>query len=277
LIKRIDRTFIGRNRLWQSRELMWNLSLRELRTRYRKSFLGWFWSLLNPLSTVAIYSFVFGILFKATAPPGDPSGLTVFALYMLSALLPWSFFGLVTNLGMNSLLSYAGMVKKVAIEREVIVYSQVIFGLVQHSIEMSLLVIVLLIVGSPLLPWIPVTVLMMLLLGSFSAGIALCLSVWAVYFRDLNYLWGVLLQMWFFATPIVYDPSLLNGRVPEWVITIHDWNPMNVFVRSFRHTMYDGRGPRAVDFLAMLLFATGSLLAGRFFFRRGTRRLAEEL
>ena len=267
----------SRSPVFRSRELLWNLTLRELRTRYRKSFLGWFWSLLSPLSTVVIYTFVFGVLFKATAPTGDPSGVTLFAFFLLSALLPWNFFGLVTNMGMMSLLSYAGMVKKVALQREVIVYSQVLFALVQFGIEMSLLTVALLIAGSPLIPWIPITLGLMLLLGCFACGIGLALSVWAVYFRDLNYLWGILLQMWFFATPIVWHEELLVGRAPDFVLTLLDWNPMAVFARAFRDVLYNGRGPVATDILGIVIFSFGSLALGRRFFSRGVRRLAEEL
>ncbi len=126
-----------------SRELLWNLTLRELRTKYRRSVLGWTWSLLNPLATVVIYGFVFGTLFGSTAPVGDPSGLDNFALYLLCALLPWNFFTLVQNTAMGSIIGNAGLVRKVAFPREVLVLAQVGHGLVQFSIEMSLLAVVL--------------------------------------------------------------------------------------------------------------------------------------
>jgi len=95
--------------VYKSRELLWNLTLRELRTKYRRSFLGWGWSMLNPLVTVAIYGFVFGTLFAATAPVGVPSGLTGFAYFLLCGLLPWNFFALVNNLGLGSISGNAGL------------------------------------------------------------------------------------------------------------------------------------------------------------------------
>ena len=129
-------TVVQFKRLSDSRELLWNLTLRELRSKYRRSFLGWSWSLLNPLALVAIYGFVFGVVFGAEAPVGNPSGLTTYALYLLTGLLPWSFFGLVTGLGLSSLIGNAGLVRKVAFARETLVFSQAIFGFVQHCIEM---------------------------------------------------------------------------------------------------------------------------------------------
>jgi ABC-type polysaccharide/polyol phosphate export permease len=137
--------------VYRSRDLLWNLTLRELRTKYRRSFLGWAWSMLNPLSQILIYGFVFGTLLGSTAPIGDPSGLDNFALYLLCGLLPWNFFSLVTSLGLGAVSANAGLVRRVAFPREVLVFSNVLHACVQFSIEMSLLFIVMLIAGSPFL------------------------------------------------------------------------------------------------------------------------------
>ena len=146
-------------RLLGAHELLWNLTLRELRTKYRKSVLGWTWSMLNPLATVAIYSFVFGVLFRAEPPVGENSGIKVFALYLLCGILPWNFFILVTGTGMQSMLANAGLVKKVAFPREVLVFANSLHGIVQFSIEMGLLTIALLVAGSIFLPWLPIVLL----------------------------------------------------------------------------------------------------------------------
>ena len=122
-----------------SRELLWNLTLRELRTKYRRSLLGWTWSLLNPLATVAIYGFVFGTLFGATAPVGDPSGIQNFALYLLCALLPWNFFVLVQNSSMGRSSATPGWSARSPFPARCCVFAQVGHGLVQFSIEMALL------------------------------------------------------------------------------------------------------------------------------------------
>ena len=115
------------SQLRRSQNLLWNLTLRELRSKYRRSLLGWAWSMLNPLSSMLIYWFVFGVVFGATAPIGDPSGIEIYALYLLSGILPWGFFSLVTNLGLSSLLGNSGLVKKVYLAWETLVFAQVIF------------------------------------------------------------------------------------------------------------------------------------------------------
>ena len=101
-----------------SRNLLWNLTLRELRSKYRRSILGWSWSMLNPLAQMAIYTFVFGVLFGAQAPVGDPSGITTFGLYLLTGLIPWGFFSLICGVGLQAILSNTTLVRKVAFARE---------------------------------------------------------------------------------------------------------------------------------------------------------------
>jgi ABC-type polysaccharide/polyol phosphate export permease len=264
-------------RLIGSHELLWNLTLRELRTKYRKSVLGWTWSMLNPLATVAIYSFVFGYLFQAEAPVGTNSGIKVFALYLLCGVLPWNFFMLVTNTGMQSMLANAALVKKVSFPREVLVFANSLHGVVQFSIEMGLLSIALLVGGSIFLPWLPIVLLQMALLTLFASGIALGLSAANVYFRDLGYLWQIFTQVWFFATPIVYTEAILEGRVPGGVQTVLQWNPMAIFIRGFRRSMYDSSFPGWTNLGACALLAAVSLMVGWSLFTKLSRRFAEEL
>ena len=260
-----------------SRNLLWNLTLRELRSKYRRSVLGWSWSMLNPLAQMAIYTFVFGVLFGVEAPVGNPSGITTYGLYLLTGLIPWGFFSLVCGVGLQSILSNTTLVRKVAFARESLVISQVLFCSVQFSIEMSLVCIVLLIAGSIILPWLPITILLMLLLAVFAGGIALVLSVSAVFFRDLPYLWTIINQIWFFATPVIYDPSTFDGKVSEAVHSILYWNPTAVFIRSFRATTYNGTAPNWNDLVVLTFVATFSLIVGLVTFNKLKRRLAEEL
>lgn len=260
-----------------SRELLWNLTLRELRTKYRRSFLGWSWSLINPLATVAIYGYVFGTLFGAQAPVGVPSDIQNFAVYLLCALLPWNFFTMVTSGGMGALIGNAALVRKVAFPRETLVFAQVLHGMVQFGIEMVLLAVVLLVLGSPLLPMIPFTMLLMVLLGTFAAGIALLLASVNVYFRDTAYLWTIVTQIWFYATPIVYPDYLLDDKLSSGVRDVLNLNPIARFAAGFRRTLYDGRAPGLVSTAVLALIALVTLGIGWSVFTRLSRRFAEEL
>ena len=263
--------------VYRSRDLLWNLTLRELRTKYRRSFLGWAWSMLNPLSQIVIYGFVFGTLFNATAPLGDPSGLDNFAFFLLCGLLPWNFFSLITSLGLGAVSANAGLVRRVAFPREVLVFSNVLHACVQFTIEISLLLVVLLVAGSPFLPWLPLVFLTSVLLAVFATGIAMALSVLAVYFRDVSYLWVILTQVWFFATPIVYPPSLLEERAPGWVQNILKLNPMNGFVEVYRRCLYDAAAPGWRTMIGLFVISAVSLTAGWAIFNRMSRRLPEEV
>lgn len=264
-------------RVFQARDLLWNLTLRELRTKYRRSLLGWAWSMLNPLATVAIYSFVFGVLFQASAPPGDPSGLKGFAYFLLCALLPWNFFALVTNLGMSSISVNAGLVRRVAFPREVLVFSNVFHACVQFSIELGLLCVVLIVAGSPILPWLPAVILTGLVLAIFASGFALLLSAVSVFFRDVTYLWSIALQVWFFLTPIVYSASIVEDRVSSDVQFVLKLNPMNAFVSSFRRLLYDAAAPSLGQISVMACSAVLSLVIGWIAFNKLGRRLPEEV
>ena len=264
-------------RVFDSRELLWNLTLRELRTKYRRSLLGWAWSMLNPLATVAIYSFVFGVLFESNAPVGDPSGLKGFAYFLLCALLPWNFFSLITSLGMGAISANSGLVRRVAFPREVLVFSNVLHACVQFSIEMGLLAVVLLVAGSPFLPCLPVVILVSLLLAIFASGFALALSTLSVYFRDITYLWTIFIQVWFFLTPVVYAPSIVQDRAPAWANKLLQLNPMRAFVTTYRDLLYDAKAPSVLRLGVMLISAVVSLAIGWAIFNRMGRRLPEEV
>ena len=260
-----------------SRELLWSLTQRELRTKYRRSFLGWAWSMLNPLANVAIYGFVFGVLFGASAPTGENSGLQGFAYFLLCAMLPWNFFALVMSLGMGSMSGNSGLVRRVAFSREVLVFSNVAHAIVQFSIELTLLCFILLVAGSPLLPQLPMLILLTLLLTIFASGYALALSVVSVYFKDLNYLWAILTQVWFFLTPVVYGPEVLQANVPTWGQSLIRLNPMVHFVSAFRDALYHARSPDLGKIGVLIVCSVASLTLGWMVFARLGQRLPEEV
>ncbi len=261
----------------RSRNLLWNLTLRELRAKYRRSVLGWAWSMLNPLSQMLIYTVVFGAIFGIQAPAGDPSGINVYSLYLLSGILPWGFINLICGLGLNSLIGNASLVRKVRFARETLVFSEVMFSLVQFSIEMTILCIVLLIFGSPLLLWLPMLIVLMVLLAVFTSGLALILSVGSVFFRDLKYLWTIISQIWFFATPVIYDPARVEEKIPSFWYAVYHWNPSTAFIRSFRHVTFDGRAPDWSDFAVLVVVSFSMLAIGLAVFSKFSRRIAEEL
>ena len=266
----------------QARELTLNLTLRELRGKYKRSVLGWTWSLLNPLSTMVIFSIIFAVFLKVQPPTGDPSGLHSFALFLLCGLLPWNFFSIGTTASMGSLIANSNLIKKVYFPREILVASTVASVLVAFFVEMGVLGVVLLFFGNMVLPWIPVVILIMLIEAMFVLGIGLTLSVVDVYFRDTEHFMNIALQALFYSAPIVYPISyvpktadVLGMTVP--LRTIYELNPLVTFVESFRSVLYDLAFPPIGDLAYLTAWAVVLLGFGLWVFGKLERRLAEEL
>lgn len=261
------------------RELFVNLTLRELRTKYKRSVLGWTWSLLNPLTSLLIYWFVFGMLFGADADVGDPSGLDNFAMFLMCGLLPYTFVANALNGGMNALIGNGNLVKKVYFPREILVASIVAAWVVSFLIELGVLAVALAFFGNVVVLWIPMILVLVAIEVVFVLGLGLMLSTAAVYFRDLQHLLGLVLQVWFYSAPIVYAMSYVQDELGTggWKITLYNLNPLVRFVEAFRDVMYDMRFP-AVDHLAYLVgVSVASLIAGLVVFGRLESRVAEEL
>ncbi len=268
-----------------ARELTINLTLRELRGKYKRSVIGWSWSLINPLATVLIYSLVFSFFLKVTPDPGSPSGLQVFALFLLCGLLPWNYLSNGMVGGMSALVTNANLIKKVYFPREVLVVASLISWLVSMLIEMGVLLVILLLFGNMVLPWIPLALLLILLQSVFVLGLGLMLSVLNVYFRDVQHFIGILLQIWFYATPIVYPISVVEKAAADHdfrvlgmgLDTLYRLNPMVVFVEAYRDLLYDLRFPPVGDVLYLAAWSVATMTVGLMVFNRLSGNLAEEL
>jgi ABC-2 type transport system permease protein len=265
--------------LFARRELLWNLTLRELRGRYKRSLLGWGWSLLNPIAFMLVYTFAFSIVLDADPSPGTPSGNSSYAFFLLTGLLPWSFFNVSVSEAMNSVVSNSALVRKVAFPREHLVISTIFAGIFTLAVELSVLTIALVFFGHMVLPWLPLVVVTAVLVAVFAAGFGLALAAANVYFRDMTYLWGILVQAWFFSTPIVYAPDLVERELVNYptVVRIYNDLPMAVIVRIFRNLMFDLRMPRLIDFGLLTGYAVVALFAGWWLFDKLEGRFAEEL
>lgn len=272
--------------VWGSRELLFNLVSREVRGKYKRTVFGQLWSLANPLALMLIYSLVFGVLFKSSPPPGKPSGLDVFPLWLLCGLLPWIFFSTVVSSSAASLVDNSNLIQKVSFSRIVLPLSTVGASAYNWLFEMAVLLIALSIAGSFVLPWIPLLLVVMALLAVFAAGVGMLFSIANVYFRDTQYLLTIVLQLWIYLTPIIYPiervaaASASKGDLfgtPVTILGLYDLNPMVHFVALFRQVLYDNRWPDGVEWLICLVWALASVGFGMLVFRKNERNLAETL
>jgi ABC-type polysaccharide/polyol phosphate export permease len=256
------------------RNLLYLLSLKELRTRYRQSLLGWAWSLLNPLSQMVIFTVVFLYIFQRQPPVGDPSGLEIFPLYFLAGLLPFQFFSISVSASIGAVQEGGSLIKKVAFPHEHLVLAIIIAQFVTLLIEAAVLSIAFLIFGQMVIPWLLPWLFLMLLVALFTTGVSLMLSAANVFFHDINYLWGIVVQMLFYSSPIIF----VTEEIPfAWLRAITNYGPTGSFVRASQELLYDGRWPSIERWAQVGTYSIVTFVAGAWIFNRLSPRFAEEL
>lgn len=280
--------------LRSSSELLVNLTRREVKGKYKRTAIGQLWSLANPVASMIIFTVVFAFIIRVTVPPGDPSRLDVFALWLMCGLLPWTFFMAVVNGGMASLVANENLIKKVWFPRVTLVVSSTFAALFSWSIEMAVLVAAIVgtaAIGSalvvPALLWtIPVAALVMVLMALFATGVAMIFAILNVYFRDTQHLTSILFQAWFYLSPILYPTTYVVEQlerhetlssVAPVVVRLYELNPIAAFAGVFRNLLYDGRLPSVGPVLVCVGWTILALVVGAAVFRRNEGRLAEVL
>jgi len=256
------------------RNLLYLLSLKELRTRYRKSILGWTWSLLNPVSQMIIFTIIFLYVFERQPPLGSPSGLKNFPLYFLSGLLPFQFFSISVTASIGSVQGGASLIKKVAFPHEHLVLSIVIAQFVTLLIELAVLSAVFLLFGHMVLPWLIPMLLLMVFVSMFTIGVSLLLSAANVFFHDINYLWGIVAQLLFYSSPIIFAIDEIRFA---WLRAISNWGPTGSFVRASQEILYDGHWPSLERWIQVSVYSAVTFAFGAWVFNRLSPRFAEEL
>ena len=251
--------------LWQYRELMYFLSWRDIKVRYKQTALGAAWAMIQPFMTMVVFSIFFGKLAKM------PSDGIPYPLFAYAALVPWTFFANSLTQASNSLVQNSNMLKKIYFPRLVMPISSVLSGSVDFLFAFIVLVAMMLFFG--FLPtvnilWLPF-LLILALVTALGAG--LWLSALNVQYRDVRYVIPFLIQFWLFATPIAYPSSLLSE---PWR-TLYGLNPMVGVVEGFRWALLGTEtapGPAVVvsSFMAGILFVSGT-----FYFRRMEKTFAD--
>lgn len=268
-----------------SKELLRNLTLREIKGKYKRTALGQLWSLANPIALMIVYSFVFAIVIRVNVPPGSPSGLDLFVIWLLCGLLPWTFFSNVVNGAMDAVTGNENLIKKVYFPRWVLVVSNTSAALYQHALGLAILAIAILILGSNILIYIPIVAVTTLMLAFFATGLGFFAAIANVYFRDVQHFMGILFQLGFYASPIVYpvtyvrDVSDSVGPIigPISIIDIYNLNPFVHFAAIFRNLLYDGRWPDWPVFGIMALASAVVFVWGWHAFTKRQDYLAEVL
>jgi lipopolysaccharide transport system permease protein len=256
--------------LFRYRGLVQSLVARELKARYRGSVLGFFWSFINPLLLLLIYTFVFRYIIESRAPKHEP-----YALFMFCGILPWSWFSASLTESSNALIAGGNLIKKVLFPAEILPIVTVLANMVHFFLGLPILGAFLIYYGRPLnlgeLLWFPAVVGVQLVL---TLGLALVLSALTVHFRDLRDILANVLTFWFFATPIIY-PMLLAGPLERRLLNL---NPFTHLAISYQEILfYEGPFGHWKWLLALGAGSLGLLLSGFFVFDRLRDSFAEEV
>lgn len=262
---------------WNHRSIIRNLTERELKVKYKKSLLGWVWSLLNPLATLVIYSIVFGTFLKVKPPVGGNGDLQSFPLYLFAALVMWNFFGAVVNGSMSAMTAAGPLIRKVYLPPECIVFSVMGAAVLQTLVEAAILAAIMIVVGNASLTFLVFPFLLVMLL-LFTAGIAMVTSLLNVYYRDVGYLVAIAMNFLFYATPIVYTltivPEETHGIPARDII---EANPMTQFVMASRDVFYELQVPSLGRLAYITAWSLGVFVIGWWVFARRSGDIAEEL
>jgi ABC-type polysaccharide/polyol phosphate export permease len=251
--------------LWRYRDLIAQMAARDIKVRYKRSVLGIAWTLLNPLLMMLVYTMAFRHLFVADSP-GYP-------VFLLSGITAWGFFSQSTVVGMYQLLGGGSLLTRIYVPRTVFAVSAIISGLVNLVLSLGPLVVVMLATDVPVtiaLAWLPVSVV---LLAAFTLGVTLMISSLVIRFHDVVDIYQVLLQAWFFWTPVIYPPDFIPGD-QTWRLMS---NPMAHMIALFRDPIYEGRSPDSATLIAASLVALVTLVVGWLLFTSRTDELAYRL
>jgi ABC-2 type transport system permease protein len=249
-------TFVQFNKY---RPLIGELVKRDLKVKYRRSVLGYLWSLLNPLMMMCVMTIVFSYMFR--------NNIENFPLYLICGQTLWTFFNEATNMSMESILANGSLIKKVYIPKYIFPISRVMSSFVTMMFSLAAILIVMVFTRAQfhwtiLLFWVPLTFLFL-----FCCGLGMALSALAVRFRDVRYLYSVLTLAWMYATPIFYPAESLPLKVQMLI----RFNPMYRYIDFFRCVVIYGRLPNAATWFACVASCLVSVIAGCWVFRKMQR------
>jgi len=258
------------------RGLIQSLVSRELKARYRGSVLGFFWSFVNPLLLLLVYTFIFAYIMP---PPGD---IDNYALFLFTGLLPWTWFSASLLESSSVLITGGNLIKKVMFPAEILPIVTVLSNGVHFLLGLPILVAFLIYFDAPIelaeLPWFPIALLVQLLL---TVGFALILSALTVHFRDLKDILGNVMTLWFFATPIIYYWKV----APEKIRPLLNLNPFTHLAITYQEILFFPADPATAGgppghwkwLLALGVASIGLFLFGYFLFDRLRDSFAEEV
>lgn len=252
--------------IYEYREMIANLVKQDLRSRYQGSVLGFLWTFLNPLLQLIVYTLVFSNIMR--------SGIENYAIFLFVALIPWMFFSSSITGGASCMIERKELIKKIYFPRRVLCISYVTSAFVNMLLSFAVVFAVLIFTGYgiviELLFYLPFLMLTEYLLA---LGIGLICSAVTVYFRDLQYILGIVCMAWMYVTPIMYAEKM----VPEKYMPLFRLNPMTQIIGGYRCVLYEKIPPDLIAVGSVFVFDLLLLLIGNAVFGKLEKHFAEEL
>lgn len=208
--------------------LLLQLTQREIKARYKQSFVGYAWVVLSPLAQIMVYTFVFSVVFKF------PENNVPYIVFLYAGLLPWNFLSASLTHGTQSLVDNAPLLRKVAFPREVIPYAVVFSKIIDMLVAVLIFMGLVIIFRAPLAPtailFVPLFVFQLLL----TTGVSLVLAAANLFYRDIQYLANLVILLWMYLTPVLYPLSLVPGRY----VWLYKLNPMVGIIEGYRSALF---------------------------------------
>ncbi|MCF0106411.1 MAG: ABC transporter permease [Holdemanella sp.] len=254
--------------LYAYRELLKTNIKKDIRGKYKGSFLGILWSFLTPLLQVVVYWLVFPYIM------GRAGNVDNYLCYLVCGIIPWTFFTSVVTLGTSVINNNKDLIKKVYFPREILPISQAISGLINFFISCSIIVIFCIGTGAGISFHIVLLPVIAIIQFMLNLGIVFILSALNVYIRDIEFAIQFIINLGFYASPIIYPATLLpKGNILTFLITI---NPITILVNSYRDIFLNHRWPDFTSLGCVCLFSLGVLIIGYFIFKKLEKGFAEQ-
>jgi ABC-type polysaccharide/polyol phosphate export permease len=238
------------------RELIWALALKELKVRYKRSVLGFLWALLNPALLMLVLTAVFSTIMQFP--------MRHYAIFLLSVLLPWTFFTQALAYGAESIVGNGDLIKKVKLPKTVFPLAALVSNLINLLLSMIPLILLVPLLRHPFyVTWLYLPV-PMLALAIFTLGAMLFFAAANVYYRDVTHILQIVLQAWFYLTPVIFPLEMIPQKY-RWLFKL---NPLIYVVNGFRLAVYYGQLPRVQSIAASFICAFLMLFIGYSLFRK---------
>lgn len=252
--------------IWSFRDMVYELTHRELRGKYKGSALGFLWTYINPLAQIIVYAFFFSQIFR--------SGIEKFHLYLIVSMFPWNFFTGGVMQGLTSVRSQGELVKKIYFPRQILPIVYVTVNFINMLISFLIIYSMLLISGwgidMSLQLWLlPV----MLIEYAFTLGLAMILAGVEVYFRDIEHIVSVIMMIWMYVTPMFYSLDIVPPELQKYFY----YNPMLYIISMYQRILYYKVSPDVTFLIRALIISLCTLIVGWIVFDRLEKRFAEEL